>query len=60
MIIPILLIAIQVVKEDKNKILVRADITESTQWFSVKKKSTTLHSEESALGPVVLERIVHF
>ena len=33
MIIPILLIAIQVVKEDKNKILVRADITESTQYF---------------------------
>ena len=30
----------KVVKEDKNKILVRANITESTQWFSVKKKST--------------------
>ena len=47
----------KVVKEDKNKILVWDDNDESTQWFSVKKKST-LHSEESALGPLVLERIV--
>ena len=30
----------KVVKEDKNKILVRDDINDSTQWFSVKKKYT--------------------
>ena len=28
----------KVVKEDPSKILVRADITESTQWPSVKKR----------------------
>ena len=29
---------IKVVKEDLSKILARADITESTQWLSVKKR----------------------
>ena len=33
-------IAMKVIRKDKNKILVRDDINESTQWFSVKKKST--------------------
>ena len=28
----------KVVKEDLSKILARADITESTQWLSVKKR----------------------
>ena len=28
----------KVVKEDMSKILARADITESTQWLSVKKR----------------------
>ena len=28
----------KVVKEDLSKILARADITESTQWLSVKKQ----------------------
>ena len=28
----------KVVKEDISKILARADITESTQWLSVKKR----------------------
>ena len=49
MIIPILLIAIQVVKENKNKILVRADITESTQWLSVKKQKVVLFCVKSVL-----------
>ena len=40
---------IKVVKEDIIKILARADITESTQWLSVKKQKVALFSVKSAL-----------
>ena len=40
---------IKVVKEDISKILARADITELTQWLSVKKQKVVLFSVKSAL-----------
>ena len=48
----------KVVKEDISKILARAEITESTQWLTVKERKHTLNSEKSALGPFVLEMSV--
>ena len=32
------IMVIKVVKEDLSKILARADITESTEWLSIKKR----------------------
>ena len=48
----------KVVKEDLSKVLARAEITESTQWLSVKKQKVLLFSVKSALGPLVLKPIV--
>ena len=38
---------IKVVKEDISKILARGDITESTQWLSVKKQKEVVFTEIS-------------
>ena len=39
----------KVVKEDISKSLARAEITESTQWLSAKKRKVLLFSVKSAL-----------
>ena len=49
---------IKVVKEAINKILARAEITESTQWLSAKKKKVLLFSVKSALVSSFLTRSV--
>ena len=49
----------KVVKEDISKILARADITESTQWLSVKKTKRGVFILFLALVKRLLSPAVH-
>ena len=49
----------KVIRKDKNKILVRDDINESTQWFPVKKKKVHSTVRNQPLGHLFWRIVVH-